>query len=94
MPFHSIGLVESYRLLLHKNCGFVNFVRLEDAIRARQEMNGTLFFGFVMRIEFTRAPDMLNRGSIWEEQANDSHSYFLQGKFRTVLYDEHVLKLK
>ncbi|KAJ3305966.1 hypothetical protein HDV03_000808 [Kappamyces sp. JEL0829] len=40
----------------HKNCGFVNFVSLEDAISARQQLNGQDLGGSVLKINFAKVP--------------------------------------
>lgn len=54
--FADFGQVESARVLTHKNCGFVNFVKLEDAIVARSEMNGQEISGAVVKIGFAKVP--------------------------------------
>ncbi|KAL3419152.1 hypothetical protein PVAG01_09374 [Phlyctema vagabunda] len=42
--FKSHGPIETARVLTHKNCGFVNFERLESAISAKAMMNGKEIF--------------------------------------------------
>ncbi|KAK5668012.1 hypothetical protein QVD99_005056 [Batrachochytrium dendrobatidis] len=54
--FSCFGQVESARVLTHKNCGFVNFVHVQDAIRARNEMNNQDIGGFVVKIGFAKVP--------------------------------------
>ncbi|KAJ2303345.1 hypothetical protein IWW52_005581, partial [Coemansia sp. RSA 2704] len=54
--FQQFGAIESARVLNHKNCGFVNFVRLEDAVRAKQAMNGKSVDGAVVRIGYAKVP--------------------------------------
>lgn len=56
--FNSFGKIESTRVLTHKNCGFVNFEDAEDAIRARQLLNGKEIFPGAgpVRIGFAKAP--------------------------------------
>ncbi|KAJ2627598.1 hypothetical protein H4R22_004323 [Coemansia sp. RSA 1290] len=54
--FQTFGTIESARVLNHKNCGFVNFVRLEDAVRAKQAMNGKSIDGSVIRIGYAKVP--------------------------------------
>ncbi|KAJ2716926.1 hypothetical protein H4R19_000325 [Coemansia spiralis] len=54
--FQSFGAIESARVLNHKNCGFVNFTRLEDAVRAKQAMNGKSIEGSVVRIGYAKVP--------------------------------------
>jgi protein JSN1 len=52
--FIKFGSIESSRILTHKNCGFVNFERLEDAIRAKKAMNGTEINGAIVRIGYAK----------------------------------------
>ncbi|KDN51751.1 hypothetical protein RSAG8_00299, partial [Rhizoctonia solani AG-8 WAC10335] len=40
--FSPYGPIESARVLTHKNCGFINFERLDDAVRARKALNGAI----------------------------------------------------
>lgn len=40
--FSSFGPIESIRLLTEKECGFVNFFSIEDAIRAKEEVLGNM----------------------------------------------------
>lgn len=56
--FQSYGPIESTRVLTHKNCGFVNFENVLDAVRAKQLLNGTEIFpgGPPVRIGFAKAP--------------------------------------
>ncbi|KAI9354075.1 armadillo-type protein [Zopfochytrium polystomum] len=54
--FSVFGSVESARVLSHKNCGFVNFDRLEDAIEAKRTMNGHEIGGVVMKIGYAKVP--------------------------------------
>lgn len=42
--FRAFGHVESARVLTHKNCGFINFERMESAIQARNQLNGKEIF--------------------------------------------------
>lgn len=42
--FRTFGHVESARVLTHKNCGFINFERMESAIQARNQLNGKEIF--------------------------------------------------
>ncbi|PBP27069.1 hypothetical protein BUE80_DR001975 [Diplocarpon rosae] len=52
------GPIISARVLTHKNCGFVNYERLESAITAKQMMNGTEIFPGAgpVRINFAKPP--------------------------------------
>lgn len=56
--FKSHGPIISARVLTHKNCGFVNFERLESAISARATMNGKEIFPGAgpVRINFAKPP--------------------------------------
>ena len=54
--FSKFGKIESARVLTHKNCGFVNFEKLEDAIKAKLEMNGKEIDGTDLRIGYAKVP--------------------------------------
>ncbi|PVU87261.1 hypothetical protein BB561_006408 [Smittium simulii] len=54
--FENFGVVESARILGQKSCGFVNFERLEDAVRAKQATNGRELDGMVVRIGYAKVP--------------------------------------
>ncbi|KAI9105596.1 hypothetical protein DFS34DRAFT_588910 [Phlyctochytrium arcticum] len=54
--FATFGPIESARVLTHKNCGFVNFFRLEDAMEARKGMNGKEIGESVVKIGFAKVP--------------------------------------
>lgn len=54
--FSPFGPIESARVLTHKNCGFVNFDREEDAVRAKTVMNGQEIAGAIVRIGFAKVP--------------------------------------
>ncbi|PVU98651.1 hypothetical protein BB559_001384 [Furculomyces boomerangus] len=54
--FEKFGVVESARILTQKSCGFVNFERLEDAVRAKQATNGRELDGMVVRIGYAKVP--------------------------------------
>ncbi|KAI8899559.1 armadillo-type protein [Globomyces pollinis-pini] len=54
--FSRFGTVESARVLTHKNCGFVNFINLEDAMTARSELNGQEIGGSIVKIGFAKVP--------------------------------------
>jgi RNA recognition motif-containing protein len=41
---------------VHKNCGFVNFESIKDAISAKSELNGKDFNGSTMKIGFAKVP--------------------------------------
>ncbi|TFK55233.1 hypothetical protein OE88DRAFT_1018510 [Heliocybe sulcata] len=57
--FSPFGPIESARVLTHKNCGFINFERLDDAVRARKALNGRDVLGSdvgAIRIGFAKVP--------------------------------------
>lgn len=57
--FSPYGPIESARVLTHKNCGFINFERLDDAVRARKALNGRDVLGSdvgAIRIGFAKVP--------------------------------------
>ncbi|TPX35105.1 hypothetical protein SmJEL517_g02473 [Synchytrium microbalum] len=54
--FRVFGPIESARVLTHKNCGFVNYERLEDSMEARKAMNGREIGGSVVKINFAKVP--------------------------------------
>ncbi|ORE08005.1 ARM repeat-containing protein [Rhizopus microsporus var. microsporus] len=57
--FQAFGSIESVRILSHKNCGFINFERQEDAVHARKALQNKEIFGpgtGTVRIGFAKAP--------------------------------------
>lgn len=56
--FKSYGPIVSARVLTHKNCGFVNFERIDSAIAAKATMNGKEIFPGAgpIRINFAKPP--------------------------------------
>jgi RNA recognition motif-containing protein len=67
--FQSFGSIESIRILSHKNCGFVNFERQEDAVRARKQMQNKEILGSgtgIVRVGFAKAPTN-NPGEVIED---------------------------
>ncbi|KAK0722320.1 hypothetical protein B0T26DRAFT_770696 [Lasiosphaeria miniovina] len=60
--FKSYGLILSARVLTHKNCGFVNFERVDSAISAKAAMNGKEIFPGAgpIRINFAKPPSASN----------------------------------
>ncbi|RMZ85854.1 hypothetical protein DV737_g466, partial [Chaetothyriales sp. CBS 132003] len=60
--FSHYGAIESTRVLTHKNCGFVNFDKVENAVRAKQMLNGKEIFPGAgpVRIGFAKAPTASN----------------------------------
>ncbi|KAH8843305.1 hypothetical protein MCOR27_002379 [Pyricularia oryzae] len=60
--FKSYGPILSARVLTHKNCGFVNFERIDSAISAKSGMNGKEIFPGAgpIRINFAKPPSASN----------------------------------
>ncbi|PYH84875.1 hypothetical protein BO82DRAFT_212035 [Aspergillus uvarum CBS 121591] len=56
--FSIYGKIESTRVLTHKNCGFVNFERIESAIQAKSLLNGKEIFPGAgpVRIGYAKVP--------------------------------------
>ena len=50
--FSQFGTIESARILADKECAFVNFTRLEDAIKAKNAVQGGKLGNCIMRIGF------------------------------------------
>jgi protein JSN1 len=50
--FSQFGEIESIRILPEKECAFVNYVKLEDALNAREKMQGCRIGNCVARIGF------------------------------------------
>ena len=63
--FSKFGKIESTRVLVHKNCGFVNFENVESAIQAKNEANGTEIFPGAgpIRIGYAKAPSASHAGT-------------------------------
>ena len=63
--FGRFGNIESTRVLTHKNCGFVNFESVENAIQARQALNGKEIFPGAgqVRIGYAKAPNSSTSGT-------------------------------
>lgn len=57
--FSSFGMIESIRILTHKNCGFINFYTQEDAIKAKKALQNREIMGpstGTVRIGFAKVP--------------------------------------
>ncbi|KAK6348231.1 hypothetical protein TWF718_006041 [Orbilia javanica] len=63
--FQNYGPIESARVLTHKNCGFVNFERVESAVQSRTVLNGKEIFPGAgpVRIGFAKVPTTPNAGT-------------------------------
>ncbi|VDB91448.1 unnamed protein product [Peniophora sp. CBMAI 1063] len=78
--FSPYGPIESARVLTHKNCGFINFERLDDAVRARKALNGRDVLGSdvgAIRIGFAKVP--VKGGSDERDGADAPPSLNVQG---------------
>ncbi|KAK9781895.1 hypothetical protein SCAR479_01766 [Seiridium cardinale] len=60
--FKQYGPIASVRVLTHKNCGFVNFERVDSAMSAKSAMNGKEIFPGAgpIRINFAKPPSASN----------------------------------
>jgi protein JSN1 len=63
--FSMYGKIESTRVLTHKNCGFVNFERIENAIQAKSLLNGKEIFPGAgpVRIGYAKVPGISASGT-------------------------------
>ncbi|TPX53635.1 hypothetical protein SeMB42_g00654 [Synchytrium endobioticum] len=73
--FRVFGPIESARVLTHKNCGFINYERLEDAMEARKAMNGREIGGSVVKINFAKVPSISTPGSSPDHER--THNFIL-----------------
>ncbi|KAI9267042.1 armadillo-type protein [Helicostylum pulchrum] len=65
--FSMFGPIESVRLLVEKECGFVNFFQLEDAIRAKEEVltrMGGRIGSCIVRIGFGKADAVVTETNV------------------------------
>ncbi|KAJ9142530.1 Protein JSN1 [Coniochaeta hoffmannii] len=60
--FKQYGPIHSARVLTHKNCGFVNYERVDSAIAAKSDLNGQEIFPGqpAVRINFAKPPSASN----------------------------------
>ncbi|KAG5639618.1 hypothetical protein H0H81_010820 [Sphagnurus paluster] len=78
--FSPYGPIESARVLTHKNCGFINFERLDDAVRARKALNGRDVLGSdvgAIRIGFAKVP--VKNGQEGNGTAEENTNIVVQG---------------
>ncbi|KAK2745509.1 hypothetical protein FQN55_006205 [Onygenales sp. PD_40] len=63
--FNMYGKIESTRVLTHKNCGFVNFERVDSAIQAKSLLNGKEIFPGAgpVRIGYAKVPGTSGAGT-------------------------------
>ena len=73
--FGVYGPIESTRILTHKNCGFVNFRNVTNAIQAKQVLNGKEIFPGAgsVRIGYAKAPSAVGtpRNGVQESPTGD-----------------------
>lgn len=77
--FSVYGPIESTRVLTHKNCGFVNFHNVTNAIQAKQLLNGKEIFPGAgpVRIGYAKAPSSAGtpgNGTVQQSPTADPHS--------------------
>lgn len=96
--FQPFGPIESARILSHKNCGFINFERVDDAVRARKMLNGRDVLGSevgAMRIGFakvpTRNPEQYPANGSDTEQAVENLAQLKGNKNVSLTAEEQVL---
>ncbi|KAF7714516.1 PUF domain-containing protein [Penicillium ucsense] len=63
--FGMYGKIESTRVLTHKNCGFVNFERIDSAVQAKSLLNGKEIFPGAgpVRIGYAKVPGTSANGT-------------------------------
>ncbi|KAF8266603.1 hypothetical protein EI94DRAFT_1772066 [Lactarius quietus] len=86
--FSPYGPIESARVLTHKNCGFINFERLDDAVRARKALNGRDVLGSdvgAIRIGFAKVPVKNGQENVPGQE--EAPSFNVQGVREGSLYD-------
>jgi protein JSN1 len=77
--FSIYGPIESTRVLTHKNCGFVNFHNVTNAIQAKQLLNGKEIFPGAgpVRIGYAKAPSSTGtpgNGTVQQSPTADPNS--------------------
>ena len=78
--FGSFGKIESARVLVQKNCGFVNFEDIDSAIRAKALLNGQEIFPGAgpVRIGYAKAPSSNsgtpNHHGVYPSPSPDPHA--------------------
>lgn len=60
--FSPYGRIEDIKMLPQKNCAFINLSNVEEALRAREALQGKMVFGRSMRINFGRDDSGGGRG--------------------------------
>ena len=85
--FNVYGRIESTRVLVHKNCGFVNFENLASAMQAKSMLNGKEIFPGAgpIRIGYAKAPSASAIGTpgnngAYSSPSPDPHSRAQDGR--------------
>lgn len=80
--FKRYGPIHFTRVLTHKNCGFVNFERIESAVSAKNELNGKEIFPGAgpVRINFAKPPSAAPTPGHDGTQPSPSPVPFTQGQ--------------
>ncbi|KAF7506819.1 hypothetical protein GJ744_011431 [Endocarpon pusillum] len=86
--FSIYGPIESTRVLTHKNCGFVNFHNVTNAIQAKQLLNGKEIFPGAgpVRIGYAKAPSSTGtpgNDTVQQSPTADPHSDTLSPNARS-----------
>jgi protein JSN1 len=63
ISFAPYGDIESLRMLPDKECAFVNYIRAEDAVAARNQMQGGRLGNCIIRVGFGKVRDRLECSS-------------------------------
>ena len=89
--FSKFGKIESTRVLVHKNCGFVNFENVESAIQAKNEANGTEIFPGAgpIRIGYAKAPSASHVGTPGNNGGYQSRTPDPYGNGQVESHDSH-----
>lgn len=61
--FEPFGKIESLRLLPTKECAFVNYVSIEDAVRAKERLQGTALGNMIIRIGYGKLESNSNNSN-------------------------------
>lgn len=76
--FSPYGAIESARVLVHKQCGFVNFESLDDAVAARKILNGQEILGpeiGPIKIGFAKVPSKMPDTPAFDNTVNPTAAY-------------------
>jgi RNA recognition motif-containing protein len=80
--FSPYGLIDSVRLIADKECAFVNFLHIEDAIRAKEDIltlhNGRIG-DTVVRIGYGKNDGPLLDSSVLQPTRALCKTYYIQG---------------